>query len=68
MYPVKLPSGFTCRSMKEAHKTLGIGGGTFDKFVLIAANELTALGVAADDVAAVGAVLNGTKLAVRARA
>ena len=64
VYPVTLPSGFTCRTMKEAHRTLGIGGATFDKFVLIAANELTALGVAAADVASVGDVLNGTKLSI----
>ena len=64
VYPVKLDSGFQCRLMGPAHATLGIGSGTFDKFVGIAATELVALGVSADDVASVGAVLNSTKSAV----
>ncbi len=47
--------------MKTAHQTLGIGAGTFDKFVSIAAGVLTDAGVSDDDVATIGAVLNGTK-------
>ncbi len=52
---------FTCRDMATIHKPLDISGGTFDKFVLIAAGELQTLGVAAADITAVGAALNGTK-------
>jgi len=61
LYPVKTTSGFQCRSMLASHATLGIGAGTFDKFVTIAAGVLTDAGLSAADVAAVGGVLNGTK-------
>jgi len=61
LYPFKTTSGYTCRNMATAHATLGIGAGTFDKFVGIAAATLLDLGVAPADVATVGAVLNGTK-------
>lgn len=64
LYPFKTTSGFTCRAMTAAHATLGIGAGTFDKFVGIAATVLTDLEVAPADVATVGAVLNGTKTAI----
>jgi hypothetical protein len=64
VYPAKLANGYQCRSMTAAHATLGIGSGTFDLFVSIAAETLTAAGVAADDVATIGSVLNGTKTAV----
>lgn len=60
-YPSKTSSGFQCRSMAASHATLGIGAGTFDKFVTIAAGVLTEAGVAAEDVATIGEVLNGTK-------
>jgi hypothetical protein len=60
-YPFTTPSGYLCRDMKAAHATLGIGAGTFDKFVAIAAATLSDLGVSADDVATIGDVLNGTK-------
>ena len=61
LYPSKTTSGYTCRNMAAAHATLGIGAGTFDKFVGIAAATLTERGVAPDDVATIGAVLNGTQ-------
>ena len=64
LYPFNTPSGYRCRDMATAHATLGIGNGTFDKFVGIAAATLTDLGVAADDVATIGAVLNGTQSAI----
>src|SRR6185312_3088070 len=52
---------FQCRSMPAAHAGLNISSAVFDKFVTIAAGKLTDLGVAADDIATIGAVLNGTK-------
>jgi len=61
LYPFKTTGNYTCRNMAAAHATLGIGAGTFDKFVGIAAATLLDLGVAPADVATVGAVLNGTK-------
>ncbi len=60
-YPFTTDTGFECRDMKTAHQTLGIGAGTFDKFVGIAATVLTDAGVSDDDVATIGDVLNGTK-------
>jgi len=61
LYPIKATSGYQCRDMATAHATLGIGSGTFDLFVMIAGEELTALGVLPDDVAAVASALNGSK-------
>jgi len=55
---------FTCRDMATIHQPLHISGGTFDKFVMIAAAELTTLGVSAADVQTVGSVLNGQKVSV----
>jgi hypothetical protein len=55
---------FTCRDMATIHQPLHISGGTFDKFVMIAAGELQTLGVAAADVQAVGDVLESTKTAI----
>jgi hypothetical protein len=52
---------FTCRDMTTIHAPLHISGGTLDSFVMIAAMELTSLGVAPADVNTVGTVLNGTK-------
>lgn len=60
-YPFETDSGFTCRGMAEAHAELHIGSGTFDDFIVIAAKELKALGVADDDIAVLGSVLVGTK-------
>lgn len=60
-YPTKTSSGFQCRSMSAAHADLHIGSGTFDEFVTIAAGVLKADGVAEDDIAVIGSVLNGTK-------
>ena len=59
MYPTT-ESGFTCRSMKDAHASLHIPQATFDKFVSIAAAELKTLGVADADIQTIGGVLNGT--------
>ncbi|MEO7034047.1 MAG: hypothetical protein ABI548_09195 [Polyangiaceae bacterium] len=63
-YPFTTPSGFTCRNMSAAHATLGIGAGTFDKFVLIATGVLTDAHLEDADVAAVASVLNGTKTSI----
>jgi truncated hemoglobin YjbI len=64
VYPTTLENGYVCRSMTAAHATLGIGSGTFDLFVTIAAETLTAAGVAAADVETIGGVLNGTKVSI----
>jgi len=55
---------FTCRDLATIHQPLGISGGTFDTFVMIAATELQTLGVASTDIATIGTVLEGTKPAV----
>ena len=52
---------FTCRDMATIHQPLQISGGTFDKFVMIAAGELQTLGVAAADIGTIGTVLESTK-------
>jgi hypothetical protein len=52
---------FTCRNLAVIHQPLGISGGTFDTFVMIAATELQTLGVASADIATIGAVLEGTQ-------
>jgi len=53
--------GFQCRGMHEAHASLGIPAGVFDKFVTIAAGVLKSAKVSDDDIATVGSVLTGTK-------
>jgi hypothetical protein len=73
-YPVKLASGYQCRSMAETHKGVladgGVGAtdinfhipnGVFTKFVVTAAAVATAAGVPAADIGKVGALLNTTK-------
>jgi hypothetical protein len=63
-YPVKLDAthgSWQCRDMATTHRTLGISSSVFDRFVMIAANKLTSLGVTPADVATIGTVLNGTK-------
>ena len=55
---------FTCRPMSAIHQPLHISGGTFDKFVMIAAGELQTLGVASGDIQTVGTVLVSAKTAV----
>jgi hypothetical protein len=55
---------FTCRDMVTIHRSFHISGGTFDKFVMIAAGELQTLGVAAGDIQAVGSVLTSAKPAI----
>jgi hypothetical protein len=55
---------FTCRDLAAIHQPLGISGGTFDTFIMIAAMELQMLGVAAADITTVGTVLEGTRGAV----
>lgn len=60
-YPTMVSGNYTCRSMVDAHAGLGISSAVFDKFVMIAANTLMTAGVAADDIATIGAVLNSTK-------
>jgi hypothetical protein len=63
-YPTTLDDGYVCRSMPAAHGALHIGGDTFDHFVMIAGDELTALGVADADVATIAGVLNGTRTVI----
>lgn len=53
--------GFQCRSMKEAHKNLGIPKSIFTRFVATAAAVLKKAGVADADIAVVGGVLNSTE-------
>jgi hypothetical protein len=55
---------FTCRDLAAIHQPLGISGGTFDTFIMIAAMELQTLGVAAADITTIGTVLEGTRGAV----
>ena len=55
---------FMCRDMRTIHQPLGISGGTFDTFIMIAATELQTLGVAAADITTVGTVLEGTKSSI----
>jgi hypothetical protein len=55
---------WTCRDMTTIHAPFNISGGTFTKFVTIAAGELQKLGVAAADITAVGGVLTGTAPAI----
>jgi hypothetical protein len=66
-YPTTVTEGagtFTCRDMATIHRPFHISGGTFDKFVMIAAGELQSLGVAAGDIQTVGSVLTGARPAV----
>ena len=60
-YPFKTSTGFTCRDMASSHADLHIGGGTFDRFVTIAAGVLKKARVADADIEVIGGVLNGTK-------
>jgi hypothetical protein len=55
---------FTCRDLVSIHQPLGISGGTFDTFVMIAATELGTLGVATSDIQTIGAVLTSTRSAI----
>jgi hypothetical protein len=55
---------FTCRDLPTIHQPLGISGGTFDTFILIAATELKTLGVASADITTIGTVLEGTRTAI----
>ncbi len=55
---------WTSRDMTTIHKQFHISGGTFSKFVMIAAGELQTLGVAATDIATVGSVLTGEESAI----
>jgi len=67
MYPTTVTDEagtFTCRDLATIHQPLGISGGTFDTFVMIAAMELQTLGVASSDIATIGSVLEGTKTMV----
>jgi hypothetical protein len=66
-YPTTITTdagSYTCRSMQAIHAPLLISGGTFDTFVMIAGSTLASAGVAADDVATLASVLNGTKSAI----
>lgn len=61
VYPTTVAGDFTCRSMADAHRGLGIDSAVFDKFVMIAGEVLTGAGVDPADVAIVASVLNSTK-------
>jgi hypothetical protein len=66
-YPTTVTDGqgsFTCRNMVAIQRPCHISGGTFDKFVMIAAGELQSLGVANADIQTVGSVLTSTKTAI----
>jgi hypothetical protein len=55
-------SGTTyCRNMVAIHMLLDISGGTFDRFVMIAAGQLQSDGVSPDDIRAIGSVLASTR-------
>jgi hypothetical protein len=60
-YPAKVSGGFECRDMNTAHKTLGIPGGVFTKFNMIAAGVLKGAGVKDDDLKTIGTVLESTR-------
>jgi len=56
---------FTCRAdMVAIHKSLNISGGTFDKFIMIAATELGVLGVSPANITTIGGALVSTKPAI----
>lgn len=61
LYPTKTGDGYQCRDMKTAHIGLKITGASFDKFVANIAATATAAGVSANDLGAIGAVMNGYK-------
>lgn len=61
LYPAKVSGGFECRGMTESHKTLGIPGGVFTKFNMIAAGVLKGAGVKDDDLKVLGGVLESTR-------
>jgi hypothetical protein len=50
--------------MMTIHQGMGISSATFGEFVMIAATTLIGLHVANDDVATIGAVLNGAKASI----
>jgi hypothetical protein len=53
-----------CRDMTVVHAPFHISGGTFTKFVTIAAGELGTLGVASADISTIGSVLGGAQPAI----
>jgi len=61
LYPTKTGDGYQCRDMKTAHIGLKSTGKSFDKFVASIAATATAAGVTANDLGAIGAVMNGMK-------
>ena len=60
-YPATVSGGFQCRLMTAAHTSLGIPGGVFTKFNMIAASVLKGAGVEDDDLATIGKVLESTR-------
>lgn len=64
-YPLTVAGGFVCRAdMKAVHADLHIPGATFDKFITIAGEVLTAAKVAPADIKAVADALVATKGAI----
>jgi hypothetical protein len=55
---------FTCRDMMTIHAPFHISGGTFDKFIMIAAGVLQGAKVSSADIMTIGMVLTGQKPAV----
>jgi hypothetical protein len=56
--------GWQCRDMATSHRALRIPGTVFDRFVMIAAGVLMSAGVAPEDIATIGMVLNSTRSAI----
>lgn len=55
------PTPYFCRNLIPVHMFLNVSGGTFDRFVMIAAAALAAHGVAKADVGAIGDALGGSR-------
>jgi hypothetical protein len=55
---------FMCRDLGAIHQPLLISGGTFTKFISIAATELGVLGVSMTDIGTIGTVLTATEPAI----
>ncbi len=55
---------FMCRDMTTVHQPFHISGGTFDKFIMIAAGVLQGAGVSSADIMTIGMVLTGQRPAI----
>lgn len=59
-YPGVLDNGYRCRGMASSHAGMGVSQSDFDDLVGHLVDELTERGVAATDIAAIGAALGAT--------